>query len=734
MKKYIFAFLLSGLVAWLPYTFAYGADGSPNTTQTTRRTTTSGGTKTTTTTDYTSGVNSGGGVNSNPCEGKKKTDKCDSAKGEGFCVDSSGTLVCSMKTCNNSNGFYKEHYTVKTNKKGEYTCSSGKPIFATAKNGDEIQICGSKGICRTLDVAKKANNCKTGANLVTLLDSDEKVIAGCIDSNTETARCGDLEIMKNGICQKCKPCAVSEGCNCEVSVVDNKCEYKTSSKSGYKLIGGANAANPICEKIPEVKQQAKYYGKVLDAETQETLPWANIVVNGSPGVGCTTNNDGVFGVDVICSLPSNSVKVSFMGYQTKDMTLAKDVENIIKLEPESVTLSEIGIVECGMNKHPNGNDGCVCDEGFVPDGDTKCVLKCPDDATEPNGKAPNCDCKNSKEYNAEKNRCECPDDMIPDGNGGCATPNGCPDDATGTPPKCKCDDSTKGYDQKKNECVDNKLPGLKDDYNNAHDNEQSLANRTLTAATTAATGIGGMQLAQGLAEQRADKNAEQDMAAYIETFRCEYGSGKSVKGGMDEIELPGGNDATMMSLRDEYFSLAQSLKERKGSLGMKPGIESEVILDKANMNLYAQENVGITGGAYSSLYRAKTGNETDQVKIDEDKNTSANRVKYGAIAAGTGVVGGVIGNSAINGKIGEKLKDLNLNNRSDLMEGLRTALSSSGMSNVENLDLSGVDTSTLQEIMKKVDFDNLDLKNLDANNYIGQQGFNNLKLILLNKR
>lgn len=187
-------------------------------------------------------------------------------------------------------------------------------------------------------------------------------------------------------------------------------------------------------------------------------------------------------------------------------------------------------------------------------------------------------------------------------------------------------------------------------YENAKAKEQSLANRTLTALTVAATGIGGMQLAQGLAEQKADKDAEQDMAAYMATFRCEYGNGKSVKGGTTEIELPGGNDPEMMNLRNEYFALASSLKERKEALGMKPGIESEVILDKAQTGLYTQENVGITSGVYGSLYRAKMGNETDQAKINENNDTSSKRVKGGGIAVGAGAVGGIVGNQLINGK------------------------------------------------------------------------------------
>ena len=197
--------------------------------------------------------------------------------------------------------------------------------------------------------------------------------------------------------------------------------------------------------------------------------------------------------------------------------------------------------------------------------------------------------------------------------------------------------------------LDENMNDLEQNYKDVKENEQSLANRTLTAATTAATGVGGMKLAQGLAEQKADAAAEQDMEAYMATMRCTYAGGQSVKAGPEEVELPGGNDANIIKYRSEYLSLASSLKERKEALGLKLGIEAEEILDKANIGLYDQENKGITDGTYASLYRAKNGSEKDQAKIDADKEKSAKNVKIGGIVAGVGVIGGVVGNLLING-------------------------------------------------------------------------------------
>ena len=158
-----------------------------------------------------------------------------------------------------------------------------------------------------------------------------------------------------------------------------------------------------------------------------------------------------------------------------------------------------------------------------------------------------------------------------------------------------------------------------------------------------------MQLAQGLAEQNADDAAARDMAAYMATFQCRIGDngGKSYPGGTSNIETPGANQ--LINTYQEYVALAKDLSERKSALGMKAGIEAEVILDKSATGLYDDVGHGVMGGTYASLYRAAMGSETDTQKLDSDKEASSNRVKGGAIAAGGGAVGGAIGNMLING-------------------------------------------------------------------------------------
>lgn len=184
--------------------------------------------------------------------------------------------------------------------------------------------------------------------------------------------------------------------------------------------------------------------------------------------------------------------------------------------------------------------------------------------------------------------------------------------------------------------------------------EQSTANKLLGGAAIGAMGIGGMQLASAAAEQKADAAAEADMAAYIATFKCDYGQGMNIKGGEANITLPGAN--VLLPLYNEYTTLAADLKTRKEALEMAPGIESEVILDAATSGLYDNESIGIDG-AYTSLSRALMDeNSADAAAWAAQKSETASQLKTGAIVAGAGALVGIVGNILIN-DVADKRKE-----------------------------------------------------------------------------
>ncbi len=205
-----------------------------------------------------------------------------------------------------------------------------------------------------------------------------------------------------------------------------------------------------------------------------------------------------------------------------------------------------------------------------------------------------------------------------------------------------------------------KIDELQKNADAMRETEQSTANKLLGGASIAATGIGGMQLASAIAENRADDAAERDMAAYLATFRCDYGQGRNIMGGETDVQLPGGNN--LIESKQQFIELAADLKTRKDALEMTPGIESEVILDSATMGLYDDESLGITDGAYTSLSRALSDPDgADAAEWAQQRSDTKSQLTTGAVMAGVGIVGGVVGNLLINRDApDEKSDEINL--------------------------------------------------------------------------
>ncbi len=196
---------------------------------------------------------------------------------------------------------------------------------------------------------------------------------------------------------------------------------------------------------------------------------------------------------------------------------------------------------------------------------------------------------------------------------------------------------------------------LRDNAQAMKDKEQSLANRTLGAAAIGATGIGGMMAMSALSEQQSDADAERDMAAYLKTFRCDFGGGQRIAGGEQNVELPGANE--LMPLYSEYIALANDLKIRKNALGMRAGIESETILDQATTGLYDDIGTGKTSGMYVSLAAALSGDVDALAAWDAQKAKTAENLKTGLTTAGIGAAVGLVGNAIINSKSAKNKAD-----------------------------------------------------------------------------
>ncbi|MBO4700181.1 MAG: OmpA family protein [Alphaproteobacteria bacterium] len=203
--------------------------------------------------------------------------------------------------------------------------------------------------------------------------------------------------------------------------------------------------------------------------------------------------------------------------------------------------------------------------------------------------------------------------------------------------------------------LDKKLADAQNALTTARDTENSWANRGLTAASTAATGIGGMQAASAIAEQRADAAAEKQMRDYLATFKCEYDGGQEFNAGNEEITLPGGNE--LLEYYTEYKTLADNLKTTKAALGLRAGIESETLYDRAESGLYQYATAERKTGGEISLARALSDETSeDAARWAEQKEQTAKQLKTGAIVAGAGIVGGIAGNYLINERGKTKLQ------------------------------------------------------------------------------
>lgn len=384
---------------------------------------------------------------------------------------------------------------------------------------------------------------------------------------------------------------------------------------------------------PKSNELVQISGTILD-DKNSPIPLVNIVlVDSNPPVGTTSNADGIFSMKV----PNNDAKlqISSVGFETKTVSVADIQENPnIQLKAQAVILSETeveGKTPCSDSGGDlNGQGICICpSEKFLTEykndeGDSAC--KCID--TE------------KYEFDEKEKTCKVKTNGDNGDNGG--DNGGGAGNETTTPPTTTPNSTTSSKED-----AAKKLADAREKYNKAQGAEQSFANRAVTAGATAATGLGAMQLAEGVAEQNADRAAETDMNAYIETMKCSFGKGQQVTLGNQDVTLPGGNE--LLDLYTEYKQTAERLKTTKKALGLRAGIENEVLYDKAQTGLYQYANTGKTGGGYTSLYNALTDETGDDAAAwASQKDISAQKKKAGAIAVVVGTALGIGGNLLVN--------------------------------------------------------------------------------------
>lgn len=93
--------------------------------------------------------------------------------------------------------------------------------------------------------------------------------------------------------------------------------------------------------------QRNVTGKVVDAQTKEFIPGANIIVKGTT-VGTTTDLDGVFTIKV---QDNNAVLIiSYIGYNSEEVTVGAQEDILVSLVPDIQSLQEVVVVGYGTVK------------------------------------------------------------------------------------------------------------------------------------------------------------------------------------------------------------------------------------------------------------------------------------------------------------------------------------------------------------------------------------------------
>lgn len=111
----------------------------------------------------------------------------------------------------------------------------------------------------------------------------------------------------------------------------------TSPDSSRVLLGEPVAARPVG--IVEAPTMRYITGRVIDQKTQEGLPGATIVIQGT-STGCSTNADGSF--TMAAYLPSNAgLRIASIGYETETRSLPADGQPLtVAMHSDTTTVNQ----------------------------------------------------------------------------------------------------------------------------------------------------------------------------------------------------------------------------------------------------------------------------------------------------------------------------------------------------------------------------------------------------------
>ncbi|MBE6461746.1 MAG: hypothetical protein E7006_02785, partial [Alphaproteobacteria bacterium] len=214
---------------------------------------------------------------------------------------------------------------------------------------------------------------------------------------------------------------------------------------------------------------------------------ATVVCEKTSAIGVVADFEGKFGL----SCPNDEgILVEFVGMDGVKISAAeldkKSTGLSIELKSSATAIEEVVVKGCTVNKEKGIKSATDIDGKCYP---TECISP----RWELIGKNKNARCKEQK--------CNTGWEQGEDGTWSCETIK--------KEENKKTEENSQGYS-------DAEIKELQEKADDAKANEQLLANRMLGGATMAATGAGGQMLATGLAEKKADADAERQMTAYLQ--------------------------------------------------------------------------------------------------------------------------------------------------------------------------------------------------------------------------
>lgn len=109
------------------------------------------------------------------------------------------------------------------------------------------------------------------------------------------------------------------------------------------------------ESVQSILQGRTIKGQIID-ENNEPLIGVSVTVKGANTIGTITDFDGNYTLDVPAG--KNSLEISYIGYKTQEITIGKNTQLNIKMQPDTQTLDEVVVVGYGTVKKERFDWSC----------------------------------------------------------------------------------------------------------------------------------------------------------------------------------------------------------------------------------------------------------------------------------------------------------------------------------------------------------------------------------------